>query len=476
MESTTKRIIAIVLIAVVAVGVGLGAWFFLLTPGAGEYKWSATDCPGAPTDITEDQIIKIGVIGDMARAVGKGQRDAALMAAEEINTAGGISFGGGNPYYFGIVWEDSDENNPILDTATAVSAAKKLINYRKPHFATGSSRTETALAYQQLFLDEKIIFINTGAATTTLTQKVLDSYNTSKYYFQISPQNTTALAYNLISLIITEAALSNGLYGKNISRFSFMRESLAWTEDFRDAMIYYLTNNDVYNLTYTGIDVAFPQDVTPTQMDAHFNTIVTANTSIVIPIISGTAGLPFANSYGDLPGGQTCIPIGINVVAQESEFWTDTGGRCNYSIGIDSVYETNKTAKTLAFWNAYVAKYGTDPVYTATGTYDTIYQFKWMLEHSSSLDPDVNVAQLETLTQASGGIVGAGGVLAYDASHSPVYGWPFAVGLAVQWISGAKNFLAAPGLYPSDPYSPVPPFGAMLNQTLITLPPLIYTS
>ncbi|MHA2037764.1 MAG: ABC transporter substrate-binding protein [Promethearchaeota archaeon] len=211
MESTTKRILAIVLIAIVGVGVGLGAWFFLLTPGAGEYQWSAADCPGAPTDITEDQIIKVGIIGDMARAVGEGQRDAGLLAAEEINTAGGISFGGGKKYYIGIVWEDSDENNPILDTATAVSAAKRLINYRKPHFATGSSRTETALAYQQLFLDEKMIFWNTGAATTTLTQKVLDDYNNSKYYFQISPVNTTALAKNLITLIITEAALAHGI-------------------------------------------------------------------------------------------------------------------------------------------------------------------------------------------------------------------------------------------------------------------------
>ncbi|MHA2269132.1 MAG: ABC transporter substrate-binding protein [Promethearchaeota archaeon] len=475
MESTTKRILAIVLIAIVGVGVGLGAWFFLLTPGAGEYQWSAADCPGAPTDITEDQIIKVGIIGDMARAVGEGQRDAGLLAAEEINTAGGISFGGGKKYYIGIVWEDSDENNPILDTATAVSAAKRLINYRKPHFATGSSRTETALAYQQLFLDEKMIFWNTGAATTTLTQKVLDDYNNSKYYFQISPVNTTALAKNLITLIITEAALAHGM-GSNISRFSFMREALAWTVGFRDFMIAFLTNNPTYNLTYTGVDVAFPQDVTPTQMDAHFNTVVAANTSIVIPIISGTAGLTFANSYGDLPGGQTCVPIGINVLGQEAEFWTDTGGRCNYSIGIDTVFETNKTSKTMAFWNAYVAEYGTDPVYTATGTYDVIYQIKWMLENTASFNPDVNVAQLETLTRASGGLEGAAGYSAYDASHSPEYGYPFGVGLAVQWISGAKQFIAAPGLYPSDPYSPVPPFGAMLNQTIITLPPDIFTS
>ena len=51
------------------------------------------------------------------------------------------------------------------------------------------------------------------------------------------------------------------------------------------------------------------------------------------------------------------------------------------------------------------------------------------------------------------------------------------IGLAVQWISGKKNFLVAPGLYPSDPYSTIamtPPYGTLLNQTLMTLPPGFY--
>ena len=138
----------------------------------------------------------------------------------------------------------------------------------------------------------------------------------------------------------------------------------------------------------------------------------------------------------------------------------------------------NKTYKTLPFWNAYKAKYATDPVYTATGTYDTFYQLKWMLESSMTLDPDVNVAQLESVKDLpGGGMVGAGGYLAYDLSHCPRYGWPFGTGLAVQWISGKKNFLIAPGLYPSDPYSTIamtPPYGTMLNQTLMTLPPGFY--
>jgi hypothetical protein len=211
-------------------------------------------------------------------------------------------------------------------------------------------------------------------------------------------------------------------------------------------------------------------------MDAHLTQIVGNNTQIVIPIFSGDAGIKFINSYGNLPS-ITCVPIGINVLAQDSGFWDETRGRCNSSIGIDTVYETNKTDKTLPFWYAYKAEYGTDPVYTATGTYDTFYQLKWMIESSMTLDPDVNVAKLESNDKASGGMKGAGGWSAYNPDHSPVYGWPFGTGLAVQWISGKKNFLIAPGLYPSDPYSTIamtPPYGILLNQTLMKLPPDFY--
>ncbi|GAH33553.1 unnamed protein product, partial [marine sediment metagenome] len=49
MEKNTKRIIAIVIVAAIITGGSLGAYFFLLAPGAGDYVWSASDAPGAPS-------------------------------------------------------------------------------------------------------------------------------------------------------------------------------------------------------------------------------------------------------------------------------------------------------------------------------------------------------------------------------------------------------------------------------------------
>jgi len=137
MEQLTKRILAIVLIAVIGIGVGVTVWVFVAP-----YAWSAADAPGAPSNVTEDQIIKIGVLGGIYDIQGRGQLEGARLAAEEINEAGGITVGG-KTYYVGITAEDTDESNPNLDTTKGVSAAEGIINYKQVQFLTGGFRTES---------------------------------------------------------------------------------------------------------------------------------------------------------------------------------------------------------------------------------------------------------------------------------------------------------------------------------------------
>jgi len=82
MEPLTKRILAIVLIAVVGVGIGLTVWIFVAP-----YQWSAKDCPGAPANISSDQIIRMGVLGGLYDIQGEGAYQGAWLAAYEINQA-----------------------------------------------------------------------------------------------------------------------------------------------------------------------------------------------------------------------------------------------------------------------------------------------------------------------------------------------------------------------------------------------------
>ncbi len=468
-----KRIIAIVLIVVIGVGVGVGAWLFLAPTGGG-YAWSASDAPGAPTDITADQIIRLGVLSDTERIQGEGSYNGAELAVTEINEAGGIDIGG-DTYYFGLTSENTDEGNPVLDTAVAVTAAKRLINYKQVQYAVGGFRTECVLAYQPLFMDDDIIFINVGAATTSLTQNVLDDYDNFKYFFHPSPQNTSILIAELIQLIMFTAyqmswPVASGGLGHNISRFSFMLEDLAWTGLFASAITANLENNDYWNMTHTGVTITMPQDVTSIQMETYWDEVEDADTQIIIPIFSGAAGLTFSISYG--ANKPSCIPYGINVVSQDAGYWVDTAGAANYGVTMESVFPTNKTSLTETFHADYVAEYATTPIYTAVGAYDAVYQLAWAIEGAQTLDPDLLVTKLETLKRGAGNhLEGAGGFAAYTPGHSSWYGWPYGIGLAIQWVNGSKTLVPGVSVYPSGPWSgPIPPFGTLSNMVSIAVP------
>jgi len=480
MEKLTKRILAIVLIVVIGVSVGVTVWFFVAP-----YSWGAKDCPGAPAGITEDQIIRIGVAGDTKRIHGEGQVHGAWLAAYQINTGtgsigsqypgGGILING-KRYYIGITSEDTDEANPVLDTSKGKAAADRLVYYKNVQFACGGFRTESLLAYRDVFMDNAIPFINIGSATDSFTQDVFSNYEQYKYFFQLTPIKGSDLAKELIYLLLFSAIVASsfpeaaGGYGSPVIRYSFVRETLEWTAGFRDAIVDVLSNNAALNLTYTEVDIEIPQDVGVTEMTAYWAELDAANTQIVIPIISGEAGLVFTTTYGDAQPGM--VPIGINVMSQDSAYWEQTNGRCNYGITLESVIRTNKTQYTIDIWDDYVAKWTEMPIYTAVGGFDAVSQYAWAFNVSQSLNPDTIVTTLESMTTTNH-LEGWSAFGAYDngdtgpdynTRHCIVEGWPHGVSLAIQWINGSKRLVPGVAIYPSGAWSAgigVPPFGSL---------------
>ncbi|MHA1191566.1 MAG: ABC transporter substrate-binding protein [Promethearchaeota archaeon] len=446
MEQLTKRILAIVLIAVVGIGVGITVWVFVAP-----YSWGAKDCPGAPAGITEDQIIRIGVLGGLYDIQGRGQLEGAKLAAYEINygsdgTDGGIVVDG-KTYYIGITAEDTDESNPNLDTTKGVAAAERIINYKQAQFLTGGFRTEALAVYLETVVAAKLPFIGTGAATDSFCQNVLDDYAKYKYFFRNMPINSSALGAEIIAFLAYYAgALSSPLYANRpINKFGILYEDLDWTKPLVDALTGFLP---LYGGSIVS-KVAYPITALQPDMDGYMAAIDANSTQILIPVISAQGGILMMNSYADAEPG--FVVIGIDVQSQLDSFWEDSSEACLYETILQSLHNTSKTPVSVPFWNAYVAEYDHEPLYTAVGSYDAINLYAWAINETQSFNVDGIITQIETINTANP-FAGAGGYAAFTGSHDMQEGYPYGYTLFCQWQAGGTKVVVPSfgSIYPPE--------------------------
>ncbi|MFW9783247.1 MAG: ABC transporter substrate-binding protein, partial [Candidatus Heimdallarchaeota archaeon] len=309
MERNMKRILAIVVILVIAgAGIGVGVWF-LLTPAASIYE-----TPGV-SGIPDNRIIKIGLLGGLTDIQGQGNYEGARLAAYNINTAGGVQVNG-TTYYIGLVAEDTDESNPVLDVTKGVGAAEKILEVDGAEYIIGGFRTEALKAYVEVVMDAKKLFLGTGASTDYFCYNVYgeaySSYTRYKYWFRVMPINSTSLGSETIREILYLAGyMSNPLVlNKTINKVAIIREALDWTIPMDNALNSVLP---LYGFTIT-TDIAYPITATATDFAGYWSTIEGLNTQITIPVISAQGGIYMMTQYAALQ--PQCLIAGIDVQSQ----------------------------------------------------------------------------------------------------------------------------------------------------------------
>jgi len=185
--------------------------------------------PGVPDSIALNESIRIGLLDDLKDITGEYAWKGALLAAREINEAGGIIINA-TQFYVGLAAEDTDEANETLDISKEIDAANRILSY-DPHFIIGGYRTESVSAYLELFMDAKIPFLGTGLSSDVFCQNILDDYAKYKYFFRVMPINSTKLGAEFITYIITLCSVMNAtLGGVNDFRTAILREDLSWSE------------------------------------------------------------------------------------------------------------------------------------------------------------------------------------------------------------------------------------------------------
>ena len=378
-------------------------------------------------DDDEDEAeIKIGVIGPMAYVQGEHHWYGAQLAAEEINAEGGVLVGG-ESYQIKLVQVDSNE---ILSVTDAASAMEKAITRDNVDFLVGGFRTEAVFAMQDVAMDYETIFLGCGASADELCTRVADDYDRYKYWFRVTPINSTNLGRVDFALIAMVAEKIKAELGIEVPKVAILAEKAVWADPIVEKSYTYITA--------MGMEIVgeWRPSATASEVTAELSAIEAAGAHIIFTSISGPVGIPYATQWGELE--ITAASVGINVEAQKEGFWDATGGKGNYEMTMNTYARVNITDETIPFVDRFVERVGEFPTYSA-GTYEALYLLTAAIDRAGTLDSDAVVAELEN-TDATG----AQGRLVFTEDHDVTWGPGYVTGLGVQWQDGEMNCVWPP--------------------------------
>jgi branched-chain amino acid transport system substrate-binding protein len=297
-------------------------------------------------------------------------------------------------------------------------------------FIAGGFRTEAVLAMQDIAMEHKKIFIGCGAAHNELCERVARNYNTYKYWFRMTPYNSTFLVRASFFHLGAVAAIMKQSLNIPKLKVAIVVEKAMWADPMVPAA--------EATIPKMGMDVAGvwrPSSVA-TDVTAELSAIQRSGAHILYTIFSSSVGIPFARQAGELK--IPAVQVGINVEAQKDGFWQATQGKGNYVI-TSNTYARGLEANELTkpFVDGYVKRFGETPTYTA-GTYDAILMaLTPSIEQAGTLDADKIVSILEERVYKS-----TTSTIKYMKTaegkhlHDITFGPGFSTGIATQWQDG----------------------------------------
>jgi branched-chain amino acid transport system substrate-binding protein len=134
------------------------------------------------------------------------------------------------------------------------------------------------------------------------------------------------------------------------------------------------------------------------------------------------------------------IPIGgIDVKGQDQDFFSRVGGKAISETVANFAVRAPLTPKTIPFWDEFVKRAGTAPVYTGTGAYDAVHIYAEAAERAKSTATDAVIKELEKTDY-----VGVAGRVVFDENHDVKAGPGFINVLFAQWQEDGKREIVCP--------------------------------
>ncbi len=333
---------------------------------------SATVSFAADRDFKNVKTIRIGVLAPVEMSGGQGVINAAKLAAEEINAAGGV-----DGKKIEIVVGDT-ESKP----EKGIMAVKKLVLDDKVDVLVGEYNSGVALAIQPFLPRYRIVFITTGCASVELTNNVKKNYAQNKYFFRdmINSDRMIEKTFEFAKAFVHDKL--------GYSKLAILAENAVWTEDFSTVL--------KKELEGAGMQVRFNErfDVDLKDFSPVFTRIKSTGAEWIIHVVSHAASIPLVKAWRE----SEAPPLGgANVSSMDHKFWGMTGGACLYEVNYNMIAKAPLTDKTIPFWDSYEKHFGTNPVFTSPFTYDSVYMMAQVIKEKKSLKTEDIIKGLENI-------------------------------------------------------------------------------
>ncbi len=405
---------------------------FLQATGATVTAAGLAGCRGS----NETSKFQIGALAPMDSSTGRSIKNAANLAAMELNENGGI-----NGKDVEIVAKDTKG-----DSATGKTAYQDLVLDNQVNLTVGVYVSEVLMAILDDLADTETVHLTTGAATPRVSTKVGDEYDKFKYHFRTGPLNAIQLGQNLADFSLAKFADMgwNNVY--------MLLEDYEWTKAIEKVVGQTLQQSD-FNLV--GKE-RFPADTN--NYGTLYNKVEERDADAAFVAMAHTGGTAISSWARDRrPFGFG----GVHVPSQLPAFYEKSKKTAAYTVTQNvATPQSELTKHTQPFIEAYKDNFNGLPVYTGYITYDAVKQYAQTVSNMDG-DPSNSDKVVEALEESS--YKGTIGTIEYhgkghEHAHDVIYSKDKVNPVIQQWQpnedGGGTQEVIYPPEYATSEYKP----------------------
>ena len=374
----------------------------------------------------EGKPIIVGAPVPRASAYGQNGERGMILAAEEINAAGGVNVGGViRPLKLEII--DSRDEEPGVPTSEVLLAIEKLILQKKADVIVGGPcMSECGMAAMDTYARYKTIdIVSIGCYTPSWDKKVAENPKKYKYSFRASGSVKWYIkeALDLLQKIKNEYGFNKMFI--SIDDSLMCRKAAGIVEKIVKKKGWEIVGIDKHPIGTTDYSVALSA-CKKSGAQVLFMWAYSPETSILL------------KQWADME--VPALPIGFIGAAEDPGFWKATKGKGAYTIVTLSEtgnVPSNVTPKGMKFYNAFEKRWGVPPRSTGcVSAYEALYVLKDAIERAGTLDKGALISALEKTN-----LPAVRGTIRFDENHQIIYGYDpktSVLGCWAQWQDGKR--------------------------------------